>query len=125
MASFGYGSFTDLRLNPDGVCYVHSGISNKFNTSVLSYLHKAIKSINQLKMMEDSSVIYRITRAPERRIFKIDIGNLPKSRADEYMKSVMQNYRNKLIYDGETGEIRNDKRFLSMLEDFWIPVRST
>jgi len=90
---------------------------------VLGYLHKAIKPINQLKMMEDALVIYRLSRAPERRIFYIDVGNLPKIKAEQYLKDVMARYRNKIVYDSATGEIRDDRKFMSMLEDFWLPRR--
>jgi hypothetical protein len=90
---------------------------------VLSYLHKAIKPVNQLRMIEDASVIYRIARAPERRIFKIDVGNLPKVKAEQYLRDVMARYRNKLVYDASTGEIRDDRNYMSMLEDFWLPSR--
>ena len=90
---------------------------------VLSYLHKAIKPVNQLRMMEDSLVIYRLSRAPERRIFYIDVGNLPKVKAEQYLKDVMNRYRNKLVYDASTGEIRDDRNHMSMLEDFWLPRR--
>jgi hypothetical protein len=90
---------------------------------VLSYLHKAIKPVNQLRMIEDASVIYRIARAPERRIFKIDVGNLPKVKAEQYLRDVMARYRNKLVYDANTGEIRDDRNYMSMLEDFWLPSR--
>jgi len=90
---------------------------------VLSYLHKAIKPVNQLRMIEDATVIYRIARAPERRIFKIDVGNLPKVKAEQYLRDVMARYRNKLVYDASTGEIRDDRNYMSMLEDFWLPSR--
>jgi hypothetical protein len=90
---------------------------------VLSYLHKAIKPVNQLKMMEDALVIYRLSRAPERRIFYIDVGNLPKLKAEQYLKDIMARYRNKIVYDSATGEIRDDRKFMSMLEDFWLPRR--
>jgi len=90
---------------------------------VLSYLHKAIKPVNQLRMIEDASVIYRIARAPERRIFKIDVGNLPKVKAEQYLRDVMARYRNKLVYDANTGEVRDDRNYMSMLEDFWLPSR--
>jgi len=89
----------------------------------LSYLHKALKAVNQLRMIEDSLVIYRMSRAPERRIFYIDVGNLPKVKAEQYLREVMSRYRNKLVYDASTGEIRDDKKFMSMLEDFWLPRR--
>ena len=94
---------------------------NKGN--VLSYLHKAIKPVNQLRMIEDALVIYRISRAPERRIFYIDVGNLPKIKAEQYLKDVMNRYRNKLVYDASTGEIRDDRKFMTMMEDFWLPRR--
>jgi hypothetical protein len=90
---------------------------------VISHLHKAIKSVNQLRMIEDSLVIYRLSRAPERRIFYIDVGNLPKVKAEQYLRDVMSRYRNKLVYDASTGEIRDDRKFMSMLEDFWLPRR--
>jgi hypothetical protein len=90
---------------------------------VLSYLHKALKPINQLRMMEDSLVIYRLARAPERRIFYIDVGNLPKGKAEEYVKGIMNNYRNKMVYDANTGEMKDDRKHMSMLEDFWLPRR--
>ena len=93
------------------------------NNIVLGYLHKAIKPVNQLRMMEDALVIYRIARAPERRIFYVDVGNLPKLKAEQYLKDVMTNFKNKLVYDGDTGEIKDDKKFMNMLEDFWMPRR--
>lgn len=112
-----------IKIQSDCICYAHSGIVDKYSASILSHLHKAIKPINQLKMMEDALVIYRIARAPERRIFYVDVGNLPKTKADEYLRSVMNRYRNKLQYNIETGEMKDDRRFLSMLEDFWLPRR--
>jgi hypothetical protein len=117
------GMVGGVKITNDCVCYAHSGIVDKYSASVLSHLHKAIKPINQLKMMEDAMVIYRIARAPERRIFYVDVGNLPKAKADDYLHSVMQRYRNRLQYNIETGEIRDERRFLSMLEDFWLPRR--
>lgn len=117
------GMVGGTKITNDCVCYAHSGIVDKYSASVLSHLHKAIKPINQLKMMEDAMVIYRIARAPERRIFYVDVGNLPKAKADDYLRSVMQRYRNKLQYNIETGEIKDERRFLSMLEDFWLPRR--
>ena len=90
---------------------------------VVSYLHKALKAINQLRMMEDSLVIYRLARAPERRIFYIDVGNLPRGKAEQYLKDIMTRYRNKLVYDAKTGEIKDDRKHMSMLEDFWLPRR--
>ena len=116
-------SMTGVKIRPDCVCYAHSGIVDKYSASVLSNLHKAIKPINQLKMMEDAMVIYRIARAPERRIFYVDVGNLPKSKADDYLRSVMNRYRNRLQYNIETGEMRDERRFMSMLEDYWLPRR--
>lgn len=107
----------------DLMIYIPSGILDVARRRVISYLHKALKAVNQLRMMEDSLVIYRIARAPERRIFYVDIGNLPKGKAEEYMQSIMAKYRNKLIYDASTGAIRDDRRHMSMLEDFWIPRR--
>lgn len=112
-----------IRIEPDSIAFAHSGIVDKFSRVVLSHLHKAIKAYNQLYMMEDAVVIYRIARAPERRIFYIDVGNLPKHKAEQYLKSQMNNFRNKMIYDVNTGELRDDKRHLSMLEDFWLPRR--
>lgn len=112
-----------IKIRPDCICYTHSGIVDKYSASILSHLHKAIKPINQLKMMEDALVIYRIARAPERRIFYVDVGNLPKTKADDYLRSVMNRYRNKLQYNIETGEMKDDRRFLSMLEDYWLPRR--
>lgn len=117
------GTVGGIKIRPDCICYTHSGIVDKYSASVLSNLHKAIKPINQLKMMEDAMVIYRIARAPERRIFYVDVGNLPKSKADDYLRSVMQRYRNKLQYNIETGEMKDDRRFMSMLEDYWLPRR--
>lgn len=112
-----------LKIALDSIVYCHSGIMDLDRNVVLSYLHKAIKPVNQLKMMEDSLVIYRISRAPERRIFYIDIGNLPAQKADQYLKGIMDRYRNKIVYDSSTGEIRDDRKFMSMLEDFWLPRR--
>lgn len=117
------GMVGGVKIRPDCVCYTHSGIVDKYSASVLSNLHKAIKPINQLKMMEDAMVIYRIARAPERRIFYVDVGNLPKSKADDYLRSVMQKYRNRLQYNIETGELKDERRFMSMLEDYWLPRR--
>ena len=91
--------------------------------NTLGYLHKAIKPLNQLTMMEDALVIYRISRAPERRIFYIDVGNLPKAKAEQYLRDTMSQYRNKLVYDANTGEVRDDRKFMSMMEDFWLPRR--
>jgi hypothetical protein len=117
----GYGK--GVKLAKDAVTYVTSGLVDRNKMTVLSYLHKAIKSLNQLRMIEDSLVIYRLSRAPERRIFYIDVGNLPKIKAEQYLRDVMSRYRNKLVYDASTGEIRDDKKFTSMMEDFWLPRR--
>ena len=112
-----------IKIAPDAICFVHSGQLDMQRNYVLSHLHKAIKATNQLRMIEDSLVIYRMSRAPERRIFYIDVGNLPKQKAEQYLKEVMSRYRNKLVYNADTGEIRDDKKFMSMLEDFWLPRR--
>ena len=107
----------------DSVTYCTSGLVDRNKGTTLSWLHKAIKPLNQLMMIEDSLVIYRLSRAPERRIFYIDVGNLPKIKAEQYLRDVMMRYRNKLVYDANTGEIRDDKKFMSMMEDFWLPRR--
>ena len=112
-----------LKIAPDTIAFCPSGLIDQNKNMVLSYLHKAIKPVNQLRMIEDSAVIYRIARAPERRIFKIDVGNLPKVKAEQYLRDVMARYRNKLVYDANTGEIRDDRNYMSMLEDFWLPSR--
>jgi len=112
-----------LKITKDSITYCPSGLVDQTKGSVLSYLHKAIKPVNQLRMIEDALVIYRISRAPERRIFYIDVGNLPKIKAEQYLKDVMSRYRNKLVYDASTGEIRDDRNHMSMLEDFWLPRR--
>ena len=112
-----------MRIAEDAITYCPSGLIDANKNQVLSYLHKAIKPVNQLRMIEDATVIYRIARAPERRIFKIDVGNLPKVKAEQYLRDVMARYRNKLVYDASTGEIRDDRNYMSMLEDFWLPSR--
>lgn len=112
-----------IKLSLDSVVYVPSGFIDENTNIVLSYLHKAIKPANQLKMMEDAVVIYRISRAPERRIFYIDVGNLPKVKAEQYVTDIMNKYRSKVVYDANTGEVRDDRKFMSMLEDFWMPRR--
>jgi len=112
-----------LKIAPDSICYTHSGITDKDGKVIISYLHKAIRPLNQLRMLEDATVIYRISRAPERRVFYIDVGNLPKMKAEQYLRDIMQKYKNKLVYDAQTGEIRDDRRFQTMLEDFWLPRR--
>jgi hypothetical protein len=117
------GSNAGIKMTKDSITYCTSGLVDRNKGSTLSYLHKAIKSLNQLRMIEDSLVIYRLSRAPERRIFYIDVGNLPKVKAEQYLRDVMMRYRNKLVYDANTGEIRDDKKFMSMLEDFWLPRR--
>jgi len=123
MSNVGGSGQQGLRIASDSITYVHSGIMDLNKNMVLSHLHKAIKAVNQLRMIEDSLVIYRLSRAPERRIFYIDVGNLPKQKAEQYLREVMGRYRNKLVYDAATGEIRDDKKFMSMLEDFWLPRR--
>ena len=117
------GSNSGIRMTKDSITYCTSGLVDRNKGSTLSYLHKAIKSLNQLRMIEDSLVIYRLSRAPERRIFYIDVGNLPKVKAEQYLRDVMMRYRNKLVYDANTGEIRDDRMFMAMLEDFWLPRR--
>ena len=112
-----------IKIAPDTISFVPSGLVDQNKNMILSYLHKAIKPVNQLRMIEDAAVIYRIARAPERRIFKIDVGNLPKVKAEQYLRDVMARYRNKLVYDASTGEIRDDRNYMSMLEDFWLPSR--
>ena len=114
---------TSIKIAKDSITYVTSGLFDRNKGTCLSYLHKAIKALNQLRMIEDSLVIYRLSRAPERRIFYIDVGNLPKVKAEQYLKEVMSRYRNKLVYDASTGEVRDDRKFMSMLEDFWLPRR--
>ena len=122
-SSSGSGNNQGIRIASDSVAYVPSGLLDYNSGRVISYLHKAIKPVNQLRMIEDAIVIYRISRAPERRIFYIDVGNLPKVKAEQYLKDVMNRYRNKLVYDASTGEIRDDRNHMSMLEDFWLPRR--
>ena len=119
----GSGSQKGVKIAKDTITYVTSGLVDRNKGSVLSYLHKAIKSLNQLRMIEDSLVIYRLSRAPERRIFYIDVGNLPKVKAEQYLRDVMSRYRNKLVYNADTGEVRDDRKYMSMLEDFWLPRR--
>ncbi len=117
------GTNEGMKISGDSIAYCPSGLVDQNKGHVLSYLHKAIKPVNQLRMIEDALVIYRISRAPERRIFYIDVGNLPKIKAEQYLKDVMNRYRNKLVYDASTGEIRDDRNHMSMLEDFWLPRR--
>ena len=122
-ATAGGGGKNAVKIAKDSVCHVTSGLFDLNKGTCLSYLHKAIKALNQLRMIEDSLVIYRLSRAPERRIFYIDVGNLPKVKAEQYLKEVMSRYRNKLVYDANTGEVRDDRKFMSMMEDFWLPRR--
>ena len=112
-----------IKVATDAICYCHSGLLDMNRNMVLSFMHKSIKALNQLRMIEDSLVIYRLSRAPERRIFYIDVGNLPKQKAEQYLREVMSRYRNKMVYDANTGEIKDDRKFMSMLEDFWLPRR--
>ena len=119
----GSGASKGVKIAKDSITYVTSGLVDRNKGIVLSYLQKAIKALNQLRMIEDSLVIYRLSRAPERRIFYIDVGNLPKVKAEQYLREVMNRYRNKLVYDANTGEIRDDRKFMSMMEDFWLPRR--
>ena len=117
------GINASLRIAPDAVINVNSGLMDAKNTFVISYIHKAIKPLNQLRMIEDAVVIYRLSRAPERRVFYIDVGNLPKGKAEQYLRDIMVKYRNKMVYDANTGELRDDRKHMSMLEDFWLPRR--
>ena len=117
------GGKNSVKIAKDSITMCTSGLVDRNKNRVLSYLHKAIKALNQLRMIEDSLVIYRLSRAPERRIFYIDVGNLPKVKAEQYLKEVMSRYRNKLVYDANTGEVRDDRKFMSMMEDFWLPRR--
>jgi hypothetical protein len=123
MISGGAGNKGAVKIAKDSITYCSSGLVDRNKGTVLSYMHKAIKALNQLRMIEDSLVIYRLSRAPERRIFYIDVGNLPKVKAEQYLKEVMSRYRNKLTYDANTGEVRDDRKFMSMMEDFWLPRR--
>ena len=112
-----------LKIAPDSILHVTSGVLDPNNTVVLSYLHQAIKPLNQLRALEDATIVYRISRAPERRIFYIDVGNLPKMKAEQYMRDMMIRHKNKVVYDASTGEVRDDRKFMTMLEDFWFPRR--
>ena len=116
-------STSGVKMTNDSVSYVTSGLLSEDRKKIVSFLHKALKPINQLRMMEDALVIYRLARAPERRIFYIDVGNLPRGKAEQYLKDIMAKYRNKLVYDAKTGDIRDDRKHMSMLEDFWLPRR--
>jgi len=117
------GDQKTVQIAKDAITYVTSGLVDRNKQTVLSYIHKAIKALNQLRMVEDSLVIYRLSRAPERRIFYIDVGNLPKVKAEQYLRDVMNRYRNKLVYNADTGEIKDDRKYMAMLEDFWLPRR--
>lgn len=117
------GLDTGLKILPDAICYINSGLYDSTRKRVFGYLQKAIKPLNQLRMIEDSVIIYRISRAPERRVFYVDVGNLPKNKAEQYLRDIMNRYRNKLVYDASTGEMRDDRRHMSMLEDYWMPRR--
>ena len=119
----GSNTVQGVKMSTDAISYVTSGLLDETKKKVVSHLHKALKPINQLRMMEDSLVIYRLARAPERRIFYIDVGSLPRGKADQYMKDIMTKYRNKLVYDASTGQIKDDRKHMSMLEDFWLPRR--
>ena len=119
----GGGGSKGIKIAKDAITYCTSGLIDRNRGNILSYMHKAIKGLNQLRMIEDSLVIYRLSRAPERRIFYIDVGNLPKIKAEQYLKEVMYRYRNKLVYNAQTGEVRDDRKFMSMMEDFWLPRR--
>jgi len=114
---------TTVQISGDSISYVHSGVLDPDRKLVLSHLHKAIKPLNQLRMIEDAVVIYRISRAPERRIFYIDVGNLPKIKAEQYLRDIMNKYKNKLVYDSNSGEIKDERKHMSMLEDYWLPRR--
>jgi hypothetical protein len=122
-ATYRVSDVNNVKIAKDAIIYVTSGLVDRNKQTVLSFLHKAIKALNQLRMIEDSLVIYRLSRAPERRIFYIDVGNLPKIKAEQYLRDVMNRYRNKLVYDASTGEIKDDRKHMAMLEDFWLPRR--
>ena len=119
----GLNNKNTIKISPDAISYVTSGLLDSGRSKVISYLHKALKPVNQLRMMEDALVIYRLARAPERRIFYIDVGNLPRGKAEQYLKDIMSRYRNKLVYDANSGDLKNDSKHMSMLEDFWLPRR--
>ena len=114
---------TAIKISKDSICHITSGLIDPANKMVLGYLHKAIKPLNQLRTLEDATVIYRLSRAPERRIFYIDVGNLPKMKAEQYLADMMAKHKNKLVYDASSGEIRDDRKFMTMMEDFWLPRR--
>jgi hypothetical protein len=112
-----------VKISPDSIAFVHSGVMDERNSMILSHLNKAVKPLNQLRMLEDATVIYRLARAPERRIFYIDVGNLPKAKAEQYLRDMMVKHKNKLVYDANSGEIRDSRKHLTMLEDYWLPRR--
>jgi len=112
-----------IKIATDSISHIHSGLMDSRNNMILGHLHKAVKPLNQLRMLEDATVIYRLARAPERRIFYIDVGNLPKMKAEQYLRDMMVKHKNKLVYDANTGEVRDDRKFMTMLEDFWLPRR--
>ena len=112
-----------IKISPDSIAFVHSGVMDEKNSMVLSHLNKAVKPLNQLRMLEDATVIYRLARAPERRIFYIDVGNLPKAKAEQYLRDMMVKHKNKLVYDANSGEVRDSRKHLTMLEDYWLPRR--
>ena len=117
------GTNSGVKVAKDSICHITSGVIDPNNKFILGYLHKAIKPLNQLRMLEDATVIYRLSRAPERRIFYIDVGNLPPVKAEQYLANMMAKYKNRLVYDATTGEVRDDRKFMTMLEDFWLPRR--
>jgi hypothetical protein len=124
LAGMSQGTMTQgVKISKDAICYVHSGLLDARNRMVLSYLHKAIKPLNQLRMLEDAVVIYRLARAPERRIFYIDVGNLPKAKAEQYVRDMMVKHKNRLVYDADTGAVKDTRKFMTMLEDYWLPRR--
>lgn len=116
-------STSGLKISKDAIVYVTSGITDSAGSMVLSYMHKAIKPLNQLRVLEDASIIYRLSRAPERRVWQIEVGGLPKMKAEQYVRDVMTKHKNRLIYDSSTGEVKDDRKFQTMLEDFWLPMR--
>ena len=114
---------TGLKIAKDAIVYTTSGVTDSAGTMVLSYLHKAIKALNQLRTLEDAVVIYRLVRAPERRLWYIDVGSMPKIKAEQYVRDIMVKHKNKLNYDATTGQVRDDRKFMTMLEDYWLPRR--
>lgn len=120
----GKDSTQGIKIHPDRIIYVHSGLKNSRTNAIVSHLHKAIKRFNQLRLLEESVIIYRFSRAPERRVFYIDIGNMPPKKGEKYVQDLMMRYRNKVVYDAQTGQVKDDKKFMSLLEDYWIPKNS-